>query len=285
MGVNESMLRSAAVTHVLDRRKKIPQIELDYMLTKETKKFWKDYSNEIKERACDIYGMELIELIEKGSVNRSGDVAKEIYKYKCDGYRAPNIYIAVQKMIKSKNPSYINFFKYLTGYITFDSIIDSIVSSNLKMYQSLKDPVSKIPGKKGITDPLREALKRGKVITLTDMSPEELGAYSIFAALVSLLLNASKSSYKDNVYILYDTIKYVQEIDLLTKREAHNYFNDMVDNMKTGDLDKWNIGLVQDGNRMFNLSSVSGEIQKKHYNTIAESKKKYPRIGIVEQFF
>jgi len=285
MGANESMLRSGALLQVMDRRGKLTKEQLSYIETDDFRKFWGKYGNEIKERACDLYGLELLNLVNEKSVSRTAEVVKEIHSYACVNYRVPHIYEAVQKMVESGNINYLKLFRYLAGYVTFDLIISSIISGNIAMFDMLKEPVSRIPGKKGITDPLREALKRGRVITLTDMTPEELGVYAIFSALSLLALSTNTREYDDRKYILTDIMSYVQSIDLLTKREANNYLNDMLDNMETGNLYLWSQELVQRAGKIFMLPPVSEQKQKESYKNNKDLLKIYTRIGIVKQYF
>jgi len=283
MGANESALRSAATLIVLDRRGSMTKTQLDYIGTDEFSSFFKTYGDRIRKRACDIYGLEMYELIELNSVNRLRTLVDEVEKYDCKEYRAPSLYVAVQRMIESGNTSYIEFFDKLVGYITYDSIIMSILSGNRNLYNRLKEPVARIPGSTGLLDPLRQAERRGKVLTLTDMNAKELATSSMLVALLSFAAHPESS---DRMYILRDILEYVQQINFLNKRDTHNYINDMGDYMSDGGLYSWSPALLEDLNRYFKIIPVEPMRQKEVYEKYVKGLlERYPRIGIVEQFY
>lgn len=282
-GSNESALRSAATLIVLDRRGSMNKTQLDYIGTEEFTAFFKKHGDSIRKRTCEIYGLEMYDLIELNSVNRVRTLVDEVEKYECKEYRAPSLYVAVQRMIESGNTAYVEFLDKLVGYITYDSIIMSILSGNRNLYNRLKEPVARIPGSTGLLDPLRQAEKRGKVLTLTDMNAVELATSSMLVALLSF---AAYPESSDRMYILRDILEYVQQINFLSKRETHNYINDMGDYMSDGGLYSWSPALMEDLNTYFKVPPVEATRQKEVYEKYIKSLlDRYPRIGIVEQFY
>lgn len=283
MGANESALRSAATLIVLDRRGLMNRTQLDYIGTDEFSTFFKKYGTRIRKRACDIYGLEMYELVKLNSVNRVRTLVDEVEKYDCKDYRAPSLYEAVQKMIESGNTAYVEFLDKLVGYITYDSIIMSILSGNRNLYNRLKEPVARIPGSTGLLDPLRQAENRGKVLTLTDMNAKELAISSMLAALLSFTTNPESA---DRMYILRDVLEYVQQINFLSKREVHNYINDMGDFMSDGGLYSWSPELVEELNGFMKVEPAEPAKQKEVYEKYIKGMlERYPRIGIIEQYY
>ena len=132
-------------------------------------------------------------------------------------------------------------------------------------------------------DPLRQAERRGKVLTLTDMNAKELATSSMLVALLSFAAHPESS---DRMYILRDILEYVQQINFLNKRDTHNYINDMGDYMSDGGLYSWSPALLEDLNRYFKIIPVEPMRQKEVYEKYVKGLlERYPRIGIVEQFY
>lgn len=276
MGANESTLRTAATLIVLDRRNILSSSQLYYINTDEFNKFFTSNGDKIKEKACDLYGFELIKLIEQNRVSPLQPIVEDIYKHGCKNYRAPNIYTAVKMMIESKNSGYDSFYSKLAGYITFDSIIYAIYSGSKTLYDIFKEPVARIPGKSGVLDPVRNPLNRGKVLTLTDMNKEELGLFAIFVALISISINPTSQT---QLYLLRDVIEYVQQIKLLSKREVYNAFNDMLNLMEKGGLYTWSPKLYEDVVKYYNIPIAEPSAQRKAYKVVNPLREIYPRIG------
>lgn len=276
MGANESALRTSAMLIVLDRRGKISSTQLDYVQTDEFKAFFEKYGSRIRKRACDLYGVEMAELVTAKSVNRLTEVVNDVEKYDCKNYRSPEIYTAVQMMITSGDTSYVQFFPKLAGYITFDSIIDAVITGNRQLYNALKEPVARIPGKSGILDPLRSATKRGQVLTLTDFSPEELGEISLLMALLSI----AHSYSEDKMYILRDLIEYLQQIKMFDRKKANNTLNEMADFMSKGGLYSWDGNWKRKISDSFKYPNAEVAQQRDAYEKhIQKFVQRYPRIG------
>ncbi len=285
MGASESSLSVAATLMVSDRRKQLSEAQLDYISTDEIKIFYSKYGDRIKKRACDIYGFELIKLIGKKRVSLLSPIIDEIHKYRCKDYRSPQIYEAITMMFESQNTAYQDYFSKLVGYITFDSIIDSVIAGNRNLYDRLKEPVARIPGREGLLDPLRAAENRGRVLTLTDMNKEELGSFAIFIAFIMMSVYPTSTT---QLYFLQDIVEYVQQIGFLSKREAYNLFNNLADLMENGDLYLWSPKLIRETQYMqeFNPPPASVETQKEAYQkSVKDVRERYPTIGIIEQYY